>query len=59
VTTKKENIHAAISEQQCVEMGRKNGWELKAVKPTKDSILKVNCIFEGEQTSFERSDRND
>ena len=48
-----ENIHGATDPGQCQEMGRLNGWKLKRVKPTKDRILKADCVFEGEQTSFE------
>lgn len=48
-----ENIHAATSPQQCREMGRRYGWKLKRVQPTKDKVLKVDCVFEGKQTSFE------
>lgn len=48
-----ENIHGATDPGQCQKMGRLNGWKLKRVKPTKDPILKVDCVFEGEQTSFE------
>lgn len=50
---KKRNIHSATSKKQCVEMGRRNGWKLRDVQPTTDPILEVDCIFEGEQTSFE------
>jgi hypothetical protein len=48
-----ENIHAATDPAQCREMGRRNGWELKNVRRNKDPILKVDCVFYGEQTSFE------
>jgi hypothetical protein len=40
-----ENIHAATDPQQCREMGRRNGWELKHVRRNKDPILKVDCVF--------------
>lgn len=50
---KQENAHAATSPKQCEKMGDRNGWRLKRVEPTKDQTLKVNCIFYGEQTSFE------
>lgn len=49
----KENIHSATDPAQCREMGKRNGWRLKRVEPTKDPILKVDCVFYGEQTSFE------
>ena len=48
-----ENIHAATDRKKCRDMERKYGWKLKHIEPTRDSILKVNCIFDGEQTSFE------
>lgn len=51
--SEQENIHAAVSRKQCEKMGERNGWALKRVEPTRDKILKVNCVFEGEQTSFE------
>ncbi|NER29089.1 MAG: hypothetical protein F6J89_15995 [Symploca sp. SIO1C4] len=53
-----ENVHAATSPEKCREMERKYGWELKQIKPTRDQTLKVNCVFSGEQTSFE-DERND
>jgi len=48
-----ENIHSATDPQKCNDMAKRYGWELKAVKPTKDPVLKVDCVFKGEQTSFE------
>lgn len=48
-----ENIHSAVSPQQCREIERKMGWTLKEIRPTSDPILKVDCIFSGEQTSFQ------
>jgi hypothetical protein len=48
-----ENVHAAATPQACAEMGNRYKWKLKRVRPTGDPVLKVNCIFEGEQTSFE------
>ncbi|MDA0269062.1 MAG: hypothetical protein O3A14_19405 [Cyanobacteria bacterium] len=49
----RENIHSATDRERCKEMGRRNGWRLKRLKPTRDPILKVDCVFDGEQTSFE------
>lgn len=51
--SEQENVHGATDPQQCRKMGKKYGWKLKTVRPTKDKILKVDCVFEGEQTSFE------
>ena len=48
-----DNVHSATDPQKCRNMERKYGWKLKRVKPTRDPILKVDCIFDGEQTSFE------
>jgi hypothetical protein len=48
-----ENVHSATDPQKCREMEQKYGWKLKASKPTRDPILKVDCVFHGEQTSFE------
>lgn len=48
-----KNVHSATDPQKCVEIGKKYNWKLKEVKPTNDKVLKVDCIFEGEQTSFE------
>ncbi len=47
------NVHSATNEDQCIEMGQLNQWELVRVEPTEDSILTVDCYFNGEQTSFE------
>lgn len=49
----RENIHAATDPEKCEEMAERYSWNLKEVRPTKDEILKVDCVFEGEQTSFE------
>lgn len=48
-----ENIHSATDKEQCRKMGKRNGWKLKRIRKTKDPILKVDCVFYGEQTSFE------
>ena len=48
-----ENVHSATDPEKCRDMERKYGWELKDIKPTRNPILKVNCVFYGEQTSFE------
>lgn len=51
--TEEENRHAATSGKACEEMAEKNDWELKRVEPTEDPVLKVDCVFKGEQTSFQ------
>lgn len=48
-----ENIHAATDPQKCVEMAKRYNWELKEIRTTADPILRVDCVFEGKQTSFE------
>lgn len=47
------NVHAAVDEEHCLEMESKYGWILVDVVPTRDRLLKVDCVFEGEQTSIE------
>ncbi|MBP0022051.1 MAG: hypothetical protein J7647_31400 [Cyanobacteria bacterium SBLK] len=53
MSDKKKNVHAATDPGKCREMEKKYGWKLIEIKPTKGKILKVDCVFEGEQTSFE------
>lgn len=48
-----ENVHSATDPQKCREMEQKYGWTLKTIRQTRDPILKVDCVFYGEQTSFE------
>jgi hypothetical protein len=48
-----KNIHSATAPEQCREMEQKYGWKLVEVRQTQDKILKVDCVFEGEQTTFE------
>ena len=48
-----KNVHAATDPEKCREMEKKYGWKLVEVRPTKDKILKVDCVFEGKQTTFE------
>ncbi|MCL1466887.1 hypothetical protein [Argonema galeatum] len=48
-----ENIHSATSPKKCFEMEYRYGWKLKDIRKTRDSILKVDCVFYGKQTSFE------
>ncbi|MEG4838987.1 hypothetical protein [Microcoleus sp. B9-D4] len=43
--------HCVTERWRCYAMQEKYGWRLLRIKPTKDSILKYSCIFEGE-TSF-------
>ncbi len=50
---KKENVHAAASEEYCEKMGKNNGWKLIEIRDNGDKILPKDCVFEGEQTSFE------
>ncbi|MDY6781242.1 MAG: hypothetical protein SW833_01575 [Cyanobacteriota bacterium] len=48
-----ENIHGATDPKKCRGMEKKYGWTLKEIRPNPDPILKVNCVFYGEQTSFQ------
>lgn len=48
-----ENIHSATDPEKCRQMARKYGWTLKRIKLTRDPVLKVDCVFYGQQTSFE------
>ena len=48
-----ENVHAATDPEKCREMAKQYGWELQGWRLTSDPILKVDCVFTGEQTSFE------
>jgi hypothetical protein len=50
---RKENVHAAASDKDCEDMGKKYGWELIEVRDNGDKILPKDWVFEGEQTSFE------
>jgi hypothetical protein len=34
-------------------MGKKYGWELMEIRENGDKILPKDCVFEGEQTSFQ------
>jgi hypothetical protein len=51
-----ENVsrHAAADEGCCEEMERNYGWNLVRVEETEDSILDVDCVFEG-KTEFPKS----
>lgn len=42
-----ETRHAATSEEACTHMEEKYGWQLKNVEETGNSILSVDCIFDG------------
>lgn len=48
-----ENVHSATDPQKCREMESRYGWKLKRIKINKDLPLEVDCIFHGEQTSFQ------
>ena len=51
--SEEENVHSATDPDKCWDMGHKYNWRLKRIEQTCDRILKVNCVFYGEQTSFE------
>lgn len=48
-----ENVHAAVSEKDCVRMGKRNNWTLKRTRRVPGPILSVLCFFRGPQTTFE------
>lgn len=48
----KYNVHAATDAEQCEEMRKLNNWRLVDVEPNGTPILSVDCIFQGQQTSF-------
>lgn len=55
-----ENRHAVVDPSLCRAMGRKFDFgRLKRIERTKDTILKWDCVFEGEQTSFEQGVADD
>ncbi|WP_055076806.1 hypothetical protein [Pseudanabaena sp. 'Roaring Creek'] len=39
--------HGATSEEQCIKMGRKYGWDYSHFELTKDPILTHECFYEG------------
>lgn len=51
-----ENVsrHAAADKGCCDEMAEKYGWPLVRVEETNNSILEVDCVFEG-KTEFPQS----
>jgi hypothetical protein len=50
--SEQENRHWASCEEDCKEMEKKYGWELKKIEQNDDSDLGVDCVFKGKQTSF-------
>ena len=48
-----ENVHGATDPSRCEAMAKRYGWQLKAIRRTRGAMLKVDCVFFGEQTSFE------
>jgi len=53
------NIHAVTNKDRCREIAKKYKWKLIETRETNDSILKVECIFEGQQTTFEVNEEGD
>lgn len=45
---KDESRHAAASEEDCINMARRNDWQLKRTAKTNQELLEVDCIFVGE-----------
>jgi len=55
-----ENRHSVTTPSMCRDMGRKfNFGPLKRIERTKSPILKWDCVFEGEQTSFDQGTEAD
>jgi hypothetical protein len=50
---KNENVHAAATKTDCKNMAKRNDWQLVRIDDNGDRILPYNCVFEGEQTSFQ------
>ncbi|XGB42132.1 MAG: hypothetical protein LVS60_18540 [Nodosilinea sp. LVE1205-7] len=48
-----QNRHCKRSPMRRCGCDLTQGWKLQRVKPTRDPILRVDCVVEGEQTSFE------
>ncbi|MCC3439567.1 hypothetical protein [Microcoleus sp. PH2017_05_CCC_O_A] len=48
-----ENIHSVTDPEKCREMERRYDWKLKKIKVNKGLPLEIDCIFHGEQTSFQ------
>lgn len=48
-----ENVHSVANPAACVEMSKQYNWKLKRIVRTRDSLLPIDCVFVGEQTSFE------
>jgi hypothetical protein len=45
---KLESRHAATDPEKCRDMQKKYGWTLLRIEPTREKILKVDCVFLGE-----------
>jgi hypothetical protein len=52
---KKENRHAVASPELCQLMANNYNWELKRIENTTSQILCYECVFDGHQTSFDKS----
>jgi hypothetical protein len=44
---KDETRHAVSQEERCETMQKKYGWTLKMIEPTGDTVLPVDCVFDG------------
>jgi hypothetical protein len=47
------NRHAVTDPELCEEMAQKYGWNLLGVEETGVKDLPYDCVFEGQQISFE------
>jgi hypothetical protein len=48
---KPSSRHSATDAEKCIQMSKKYGWKLLRIEPTNNSLLKVDCVFEG-KTEF-------
>ena len=53
-----ENVHYAASEEDCRRMEVRQGWRLKRTERVGNGILSTQCVFDGEQTSFDSESKD-
>ncbi len=53
-----ESRHSVTDPDKCRDLEKKYGWRLLRLEPTKDKILKVDCIFKG-KTEFPNYQQED
>lgn len=55
---KDETTYPAVSEWNCQEMERRQGWSLKRVENTNDKTLCVRCVFQGKVSFYQDQEDN-